>query len=159
MIELSSAHDVRAVCVLLVIPAVVSFRSVPRILSLFNVLTGVSLSWIAHFTSVINGSLRLGLGLLKQVKPVTEPWFAIIDPSIDIGTQKALVVLRVPITALSLRGSAIQLSDCECIGLKISVHVNGESIFNQAGTPKSTIKDGDYTLQKGVRLGSEKTTG
>ncbi|MDI1292656.1 MAG: hypothetical protein PSV18_07910 [Methylobacter sp.] len=148
---------------LLVIQAVVSFRSVPRILSLFNVLTGVSLSWIPHFTSVINWSLRLGLGLLKQVKPVTEPWLAIIDHSIDIGTKKALVVLRVPITALSLSGSAIKLSDCECIGLTISVQVNGESIardlesiFNQAGTPKAIIKDGDYTLQKGVRLWSEK---
>ena len=147
---------------LLVIQAVVSFRSVPRILSLFNVLTDARLSWIPHFTSVINWSLRLGLGLLKQVKPISEPWVAIIDHSIDIGTKKALVVLRVPIAALSLRGSAIQLADCECIGLKISVQVNGESIardldgiFNSAGTPKAIIKDGDYTLQKGVRLWSE----
>lgn len=147
---------------LLVIHAVVSFRSVPRILRLFNALADAHLSWIPHFSSTINWSLRLGLGLLKQVKPITEPWLAIIDHSIDIGTKKALVVLRVPIAALSFRGSAIQLADCECIGLTISVQVNGESIardldriFNQAGTPKAIIKDGDYTLQKGVRLWSE----
>jgi len=149
--------------VLLVIQAVVSYRSVPRILNLLNALTGFSLGWVPHFTSVINWTLRLGLGLLKQVQPFSEPWLAIIDHSIDIGTKKALVVLRVPVVALSLRGSAIQLADCECIGLKICERVNGESIaqdlegiFSQAGKPKAIIKDGDYTLQKGVRLWSEK---
>lgn len=148
---------------LLVIQAVVSYRSVPRTLNLLNALTGFNLGWVPHFTSVINWTLRLGLGLLKQVQPVSEPWLAIIDHSIDIGTKKALVVLRVPVAALSLRGSAIQLADCECIGLKICERVNGESIaqdlegiFCQAGKPKAVIKDGDYTLQKGVRLWSEK---
>ena len=65
--------------------------------------------------------------------------------------------------ALSRRGQAIQLKDCECIGVKISETVNGESIalelkdiFTQAGAPEAIIKDNDYTLQKGVRLWSEK---
>ena len=65
--------------------------------------------------------------------------------------------------ALSQRGRAIQLKDCECMGVKISETVNGETlsleleeIFNQAGSPAAIIKDGDYTLQKGVRLWSEK---
>jgi hypothetical protein len=30
----------------------------------------------------------LGLGLLKQVKPISTPWLAIIDHPIDIGTKK-----------------------------------------------------------------------
>ena len=82
--------------------------------------------------------------------------------SIDIGTKKALVVLRVTLDALSQRGAALQLKDCECIGLKISEKVNGESrsldledIFNQAGKPSAIIKDCDATLQKGVRLWSQ----
>jgi hypothetical protein len=65
--------------------------------------------------------------------------------------------------ALLKNNSAIQLKDCECIGLKISEVINGESIsleldeiFSQAGTPTAIVKDGDYTLQKGVRLWSEK---
>ena len=47
--------------------------------------------------------------------------------------------------------------------MKVCERVNGESIardlegiFNQAGKPKAIIKDGDYTLQKGVRLWTEK---
>ena len=97
--------------------------------------------------------------MLKLVRPVDKPWVAIIDHSIDIGTKKALVVLRVSLDSLSQRGSAIQLADCECIGLKIAEIVNGESIslhleeiFRLSGNPEAIVKDCDYTLQKGVRL-------
>ncbi len=140
---------------LLVTQTVVSYRSIPRILALFNERTPLTLGWIPHFTSVINWTLRLGLGLLKQVKPISKPWLAIVD----IGTKKVFVVLRVPVDTLSEKGKAIQLKDCECIGLKIAEKVNGESIakelkdiFNQSGKPAAIIKDCDYTLQKGVRL-------
>lgn len=147
---------------LLVIQAVVSYRSVPRILQLFNTQTPLNLSWIPHFSSVINWSLRLGLGLLKQVKPITQPWLAIVDHSIDVGTKKALVVLRVNLDTLSQKHGALQLSDCECIGLRVSETVNGDTIalelgeiFNQAGTPAGIIKDCESTLNKGVRLWSQ----
>jgi len=158
-IDLHQAQAVRTLCVLLVIQAVVSYRSVPRILTLLNTLPGSCLDWVPHFTSVINWTLRLGLGRLWQVAPVEAPWLAIIDHSIDIGTKKALVVLRVPLATMAFKGSAIQLVDCECVGLSVCEQVNGEriaqdlqGIFAQAGTPKAIIKDGDYTLQKGVRL-------
>ena len=90
------------------------------------------------------------------------PWLAIIDHSIDIGTKKALVVLRVRLDALLKGGAAIRLGDCECIGLKISERGNGEivemdldEIFRRAGTPKGVVKDCCATLRKGVRLWSE----
>ena len=142
--------------------AVVSYRSVPRILELFQSKTNYSVGWVPHFTSVINWSLRLGLGLLTKVQAITKPWVAIIDHSIDIGTKKALVVLRVEVDALSQRGSAIRLEDCECIGLTVSDKVTGdtlclelEAIFNHAGKPVAIIKDRDATLNKGVRLWSD----
>ena len=111
---------------------------------------------------MINWSLRLGLGLLTQVQTITKPWVAIIDHSIDIGTKKALVILRVEVGALSKRGSAIRLEDCKCIGLTVSEKVTGdticlelEEIFNRAGKPIAIIKDRDATLNKGVRLWSD----
>jgi hypothetical protein len=147
---------------LLVLQAIVSYRSVPRILALFNSISHHPLGWVPHFTSVINWTLRMGLGLLKQVKPINKSWVAIIDHSIDIGTKKALVVLRVTLDALSRRGSAICLEDCECIGLKVSEKVDGENvsrdleqIFSQAGRPDAIIKDCDRTLHKGVMLYQE----
>jgi len=147
---------------LLTLNGVVSYRSVPRILELFQSKTNDSVGWVPHFTSVINWSLRLGLGLLTQVQAITKPWVAIIDHSIDIGTKKALVVLRVEMDALSKRGSAIRQEDCECIGLTVSDKVTGDTlclelaeIFNRAGQPVAIIKDRDATLNKGVRLWSE----
>ena len=140
-----------------------SFRSLPRILDLLRCHVGLDLNWTPHFTSVINWTLRLGLGLLRQVAPVDEPWLAIVDHSIDIGTKKALVVLRVSTKALSARGGALCLEDCACVGLKISEQINGETvaadlqaIFAQAGHPIAIAKDGDATLQKGVRLWQDK---
>lgn len=148
---------------MLLIEAVVSFRSIPRILELFNAGTSHTVTWIPHFTSVINWSLRLGLGLLEQVNPLAQPWVAVVDHSIDIGTKKAMVVLRVTVDSLSKRGSAIRLEDCQCIGLTVSEKVTGETIqqeldeiFSRSGHPVAIIKDADATLQKGVRLWSER---
>lgn len=162
-IDLSYSEQVRTLCVLLVIQGVISYRSTPRILERFNAATGQTTAWIPHFTSVINWILRLGLGLLKQVKPMTQSWVAIIDHSIDIGTKKAMVVLRVPMKVLSQKDGAVQLEDCECIGLRISDRVNGDSIaseltdiFRQSGPPSAIIKDCERTLNKGIRLWQEK---
>jgi hypothetical protein len=161
--DLAEVGQVRAFCVLLVLQAVVSFRSVPRILGQFHAQAHAGIGWVPHFTSVINWSLRVGLGLLQQVAPIAEPWMAIVDHSIDVGTKKALVVLRVPLAALSQRGAAIQLEDCQCIGLRIAETVNGETvaqhlaaIFAQVGTPVAITKDCDATLHKGIRLWMDK---
>jgi len=142
--------------------AVVSFRSVPRILDLLRTQALLGVSWVPHFTSVINWTLRVGLGLVRQVASISQPWVAVIDHSIDVGTKKALVVLRVPLAALSQRGAAIQLGDCECVGLTIADTVNGETvarhlqaIFQRSGTPVAITKDCDATLHKGVRLWME----
>lgn len=145
--------------------AVVSYRSVPHILELLQDTQAATLFWKPHFTSVIHWTLRLGLGLLNQVKPLASPWLAIIDHSIDIGTKKALVVLRIRLDVLSGRVGALQRSDCECIGLQVAETVNGDSIhealtaiFQQAGCPAGIIKDGDATLNRGVQLWRQQQT-
>jgi hypothetical protein len=142
VVSLREASQIRTVCVVLVLQAVVSFRAVPRILQLLWQMGHLSLQWVPHFTSVINWTLRLGWAALSEVAPRATPWLAIIDHSIDIGVKKARVVLRVPIEALARRGSAIQLEDCECIGLRVSEHTDGETvagaltaIFGFAGEP------------------------
>jgi len=104
VIGIAEAQQTRILCVLLVLEAVVSYQRVPRILELFTK-KNTQLAWIPNFTSVINWSLRVGLGLLHQVGPICESWLAIIDHSIDIGTKKALVVLRVKTDTLLQRYS------------------------------------------------------
>lgn len=155
----TQAEQTRALCILLVLRGIVSYRSTPRILRLFDAANGLTTNWIPHFTSVINWVLRVGLGLLEQVKPIACPWVAIIDHSIDIGTKKALVVLRVRLDTLERKDSALQFQDCECVGLRIDETVNGDSvalalgeIFQRSGAPVAILKDCDRTLNKGVCL-------
>ena len=119
-------------------------------------------SWIPHFSSVINWAQRVGLALLKQVAPIQESWFAILDHSIDIGVKKAFVVLRVRCDVLAKRGSAIRFEDCECIGLRIRESSKGETIcedlkdiFKQSGDPAGFIKDNGAGLSRGIRLWNE----
>jgi len=117
------------------------------------------MEWIPHFTSTINWIGRVGVGMLKEIGKIDKPWIAIIDHSINIGTKKLFVILRIEMDILYKRDKAITLEDCECIGLKICDVVNGESVkkdleevFKISGNPDAIIKDTDYTLNKGVRL-------
>lgn len=162
-IGLNNRQEIRILLIFLIIHGVVSYRSTPRILEIFDKHTSLNISWIPHFSSVINWTERLGIGRLKQIKPITQKWVAILDHSIDIGIKKVFVILRVKMTVLDEKGSALSLKDCECIYLKVSTKVTGETIseelkecYDKAGTPTIIIKDRDSTLNKGVSLYIEK---
>jgi hypothetical protein len=148
----------RAWCVFLVVGSIVSFRSVPRILRAFQPWLRVPVP-IPHFTSVIHWTVRAGIALYQRVAALSEPWVAIIDCSIDIGTRKALVVLRVALSTLERKQGALGPRDCECIGLEVSHQWNGlrvadalARVFARSGLPAAILKDGGSDLQKGVRL-------
>ena len=148
----------RSLGVLLVVRSIVSFRSVPRIMQVFQPWLWAPLR-IPHFTSVIHWTLRAGIALFEQVSTLSEPWVAILDCSIDIGTRKALVVLRVALSALERKQGAIGARDCECIGLEVSHQWNGLRVsealtrfFAKIGVPAAILKDGGSYLQKGVAL-------
>ena len=101
----------------------------------------------------------MGVFLLESVTKICEPWVAIIDCSIYISTRKALVVLRVPISVLSLTGKALSLKNCECLTIKVAPTWNGQTvaatladIFSLARTPVAIIKHGGSDLRKGVNL-------
>lgn len=152
------APDIRILCVLMIIRGIVSFRAVPRLLGVQQLFDGFCLP-IPHFTSVIHWSLRAGVAVFNAVACINAPWIAIIDCSIDIGTRKALVVLRISLEALREKQGAVGLADCECIGIKISTTWNGplvsealKEIFGTAGVPMAILKDGGTDLNKGVQL-------
>ena len=89
----------------------VSYRSIPKILNLFNNQTNIKMDWIPHFTSTINWIGRAGVGMLKEIGKIEKPWIAIIDHSINIGTKKLFVVLKVEIDILYKREKAMERAD------------------------------------------------
>ena len=145
--------------IFLVIEGVISYRSSTRILKIFQKKTPLEIQWIPHFTSVINWTCRVGKGLLEQVTKIDKPWIAIADHSIDIGIKQLFVVLRVELDIFLQREGAISLKDCECIGIKVSSKVTGESVakdledfFKKVGEPVAIIKDGGRVLNNGVEI-------
>jgi hypothetical protein len=148
----------RTWCVIIFVCGVTSFRCVPRLFAILQPLLRFPVR-IPHFTSVIHWTLRVGMALFRQVVGLSEPWVALLDCSIDIGTRKALVVLRVPLRALHQKQKALGLQDCECIGLEISSAWNGARVaetlarvFEKTGCPVAVLKDGGADLKKGVEL-------
>ena len=145
--------------IFLVIEGVISYRSSIRVLKIFQKRSPLDIQWIPHFTSVINWACRVGKGLLEQVTKINEPWIAIADHSIDIGIKQVFVVLRVKSDIFLQREGAIGLNDCECIEIKVSTKVTGESVakdledfFEKAGDPIAILKDGGRVLNHGVDI-------
>jgi hypothetical protein len=163
VVPLFPTHRRRVLCVLLAIAAVLSFRSVPRVLKQMQPHLALPLP-IPHFTSVINWSLRVGLAKTRSIAPSSVPWVALIDMSIDAGIQKLFVVLSVSLDVLARKGSAVGLEDCECVGCHVRDSWNGEDVarvlgkvFQDDGLPRAVLRDGGSDLKKGVNLWRTKT--
>jgi len=102
-----------------VLTCTLSFRASSKVLRFFLLVGAGLISWVPHFTTGIGWALRVGLHCLQQAqRPLDEPWVCIADFTIQIGSKKALIVLRVPVSALSL-GKALTLKQVEVIGLSL----------------------------------------
>ena len=147
----------------LVIEGVISYRSGIRVLEIFQSRTSLKINWIPHFSSIINWTYRMGIGLLNEVKKIDKKWIAIVDHSIDIGRKQVFVVLRVEVDIFLQREGAITLKDCECVGVKVSEKMTKErvvkdleEIFNIVGEPVAIIKDNGSSLKSGVKIYNKK---
>ena len=110
-----------------------------------------------HFTTGIGWALRLGLHCLQQAqRPLDAQWVCIADFTVQIGCQKALIVLRVPVAACS-QGKALTLKQVEVIGLSLGETWNGErvrtvllALFKRCGWPAHVVSDCGSDIKKGI---------
>jgi len=147
------------ICLQFVFSCGVSFRAVPKILKVISSFFCQNKTRkIPHFTTVIRWSLKTGLSLLKKaVSCKTQEWICIADHTIQVGTKKALVVLKVlPEKLKSER--ALTLSDVTVVALAIKDKWNGrivqqviESVIEKIGHPIQFVIDGGSDLKKGVQ--------
>jgi hypothetical protein len=115
------------------------------------------LSWLPHFTTGIEWAFRVGLYCLQKVQyPLDAKWVCIADFTIQIGSKKALIVLRVPLSILR-QGKALTLTQVEVIGLSLSQTWNGElvntyllSLFKRCGWPAHVVSDCGSDIKKGI---------
>jgi hypothetical protein len=134
-----------------------SFRASSKVLSSFLLVGAGLISWVPHFTTGIGWALRLGLHCLQQAQhALDEKWVCIADFTIQIGCKKALIVLRVPVSALS-QGKALTLKQVDVIGLSLAQTWTGEivktslvSLFERCGWPSQVVSDGGSDIKKGI---------
>jgi hypothetical protein len=134
-----------------------SFRASSKVLRSFLLVgTGLS-SWVPHFTTGIGWARRVGLHCLQQAQhPLDAQWVCIADFTIQIGSKKALIVLRVPVSALSM-GKALTLKQVEVIGLSLGEAWNGarvntvlRALFERCGWPSHVVSDCGSDIKKGI---------
>lgn len=92
----------------------------------------------------------------RQKRPLDEPWVCIADFTIQIGCKKALIVLRVPVSAFS-QGKALTLKQVEVIGLRLGETWNSDrvntmllSLFERCGWPSHVVSDCGSDIKKGI---------
>jgi len=141
----------------LVFHCTLSFRAASKVLRAL-LLVGIGLiSWVPHFTTGIGWALRLGLHCLQQAqRHLAEPWVCIADFTIQIGCKKALIVLRVPVSAVS-QGNALTLQQVEVIGLSLGASWNGarvqtvlRALFERCGWPAHVVSACGSAIKKGI---------
>lgn len=134
-----------------------SFRASSKVLRSFLLLGAGLISRVPHFTTGIEWALRVGLHCLQQAQcHLDEQWVGIADFTMQIGSKKALIVLRVPVSALR-QGKALTLKQVEVIGLSLSETWNGElvktylvSLFERCGWPSHMVSDCGSDMKKGI---------
>ena len=126
-------------------------------LSSFLLVGAGVISWVPHFTTGIGWALRVGLHCLQQAQcHLDEKWVCIADFTMQIGSKKALSVLRVPLAIFS-QGKALTLKQVEVIGRSLSQTWNGElvktyllSLFGRCGWPAHVVSDCGSDIKKGI---------
>jgi len=69
VVDITEAQKTRTLCILLVLRGLVSFRSVPRILELFNTETPLKLEWVPHFCDQLDVTFGFGNAQTGQTYP------------------------------------------------------------------------------------------
>jgi hypothetical protein len=102
--------------------------------------------------------LRVGYYKLTRQKDIANDWIWIVDHTVQIGTDKCLVILGLRLSSLPLRGNCVSHEDVEPICLHPVKQSNGKIVYQQleeaiekTGIPREIIGDHGSDLEKGIK--------
>lgn len=115
------------------------------------------------FSSVRKWLGRIGLYELNREKERRDDWIFIVDLTVELGTEKGLVVLGVPeqllLTEVFPSKRGLQHQDVQVLALEIMRSTKGElieqkltEITQKFGRPKQIIADRGSDIQRGIKL-------
>ena len=109
------------------------------------------------FSTIRMWLLRLGHYNLTRPLDKTKSWLWLLDHTIQIGTQKILVILGCPIDDVPFGQRALQLSDLQLVALAPMEKSNGalvetelENAAQRTGVPRLIVSDQGSDLRKGI---------
>lgn len=138
----------------------VSLRGAEKVFELFN---NSESQKNPTFTCIRKWLGRVGIYELKREKQYRDDWIFIVDLTVELGKQKALVVLG--ISQQNLKSNVIDQKrgvshkDVEILGLEIMDSTRGEIIEHQlekiskkVGVPVQIVADNGSDLARGIKL-------
>lgn len=151
-----------ALFVALVLFARTSLRAASRVFLVIDELLPISLG-TPHWTTGRLWVLRLGYYKLTRPKQKADDWAWLVDHSIQIGTQKCLVILGIRLCNLPEAGECLKHEDLEPIDI-IPVDESNKQIVCQqfemniekTGVPRVIVKDDGSDLTGGATLFCER---
>ena len=140
----------------LFIDAWCSFRSAEHVLALFAKLTDVQ---TPSYGSIRQWVYRLGYYCLKNAPLFNGKWVMILDHTVELGPEKCLVTLGVPLETFESGNYALGHHDVRLLDLDIVTSSTGEQVYDaieevagRYGAPVQIVSDHGSDIKKGVAL-------
>ncbi len=144
----------------LLIECGISFRGIEKVFELFK---NSSSQTTPSFTCIRKWLGRIGIYELKREKEYRNDWIFIVDFTLELGKQKALVVLGVSqqhlVENVIEKTRGLSHEDVELLGLEIMDSTKGEMIQYQldkiakrVGVPIQIVADHSSDLARGIKL-------
>ena len=141
---------------LLLIEVYASLRGARKTLALFSPFLGFQ---TPCYNTLSNWSYRLGFYLLNQPIPLRDDWIIVLDETIQLNKNKALVILGIPREKLGKIGYSPQHQDMQLIDIYVLTHSNGkiiseilEKLSLKIGSFLQIVSDHGSDIKKGIDL-------
>ena len=148
--------SVIALSLKLVLEAGSSLRGAAATMALL-VRRGLASFPVPSFSTIRTWLLRVGHYALTRPLDRTQPWLWLADHTIQIGTQKILVILGCPMAHVPFGQRALQLSDLQLVALvpmdksnAALVEAELERAVQRTGRPRLIVSDQGPDLRKGI---------
>lgn len=112
---------------------------------------------VPSFTAIRAWLLRVGHYALRRPLDRHTPWRWLLDHTIQLGTQKILVILGCPLSQVPFGQRALQLSGLQLVALVPMEKSNGaivaaelERAVQRTGAPRLIVSDQGSDLKKGI---------
>ncbi|XWK91761.1 MAG: hypothetical protein U7127_31605 (plasmid) [Phormidium sp.] len=140
-----------------------SSNSYRGVATTMKILSRIYFTESPHYSSIRNWVGRIGLYELSRQKEKRDDWIFIIDLTLELGQEKAMVIYGISEKLwrekILAEKRGLKHTDGEILGIEVTESATGEWIKNilenlskTVGSPRQIVTDKGSNLQKGIQL-------